>query len=101
MTHASLALELLYATGMRRNELQQLKETDIEWSLNQIRILGKGNKERLVPVSAALLDSMRDYMQEKRKLADDEIDCSGTMEHTLSQVAELVDRLKRLAVAAI
>jgi integrase/recombinase XerC len=60
--------ELLYATGMRRNELQQLKETDIEWSLRQIRILGKGNKERLVPVSAAQLDTLREYIAEKRKL---------------------------------
>ena len=63
-----LICELLYATGMRRNELQQLKEKDIEWSLNQVRVLGKGNKERLVPVSAALLDALRDYIQEKGKL---------------------------------
>jgi integrase/recombinase XerC len=63
-----LICELLYNTGMRRNELQQLKEVDIEWSLNQIRILGKGNKERLVPVSPVVLDSLRDYLEEKRKL---------------------------------
>jgi integrase/recombinase XerC len=62
-----LICELLYNTGMRRNELQQLKETDIEWSLNQIRILGKGNKERLVPVSPVVLDSMRDYIDDKHK----------------------------------
>jgi len=61
-----LICELLYATGMRRNELLQLKENDIEWSLNQVRILGKGNKERLVPVSTALLDSLRDYLTDKR-----------------------------------
>jgi len=63
-----LICELLYSTGMRRNELQQLKETDIEWRLNQVRILGKGNKERLVPVSEVLLDSLRDYIAEKQKL---------------------------------
>ncbi len=63
-----LICELLYATGMRRNELQQLKEKDIEWSLNQIRILGKGNKERLVPLSAVLLDTLREYIEEKHKL---------------------------------
>jgi dephospho-CoA kinase len=40
-------------------------------------------------------------LQEKRKLADDEIDCSGTMDQTLRQVTGLVERLKRLAVAAI
>ncbi len=63
-----LICELFYATGMRRAELLQLKEHDIEWSLGQVRILGKGNKERLVPVSAALLDNIRDYIQEKKKL---------------------------------
>ena len=63
-----LICELLYSTGMRRNELQQLKEKDIEWSLNQVRILGKGNKERLVPMSPVMLDMIRDYLQEKRKL---------------------------------
>ncbi len=63
-----LICELLYNTGMRRNELQQLKEKDIEWSLNQVRILGKGNKERLVPLSAVLLDTLREYIAEKHKL---------------------------------
>lgn len=63
-----LICELLYATGMRRNELQQLKETDIEWGLKQLRILGKGNKERLVPVSEALLDQLRMYIAEKQLL---------------------------------
>jgi integrase/recombinase XerC len=60
--------ELLYQTGMRRSEIMQLKETDIEWSLKQIRILGKGNKERLVPVGPEMLDAVRDYIKEKRKI---------------------------------
>eukprot|EP01136_Pigoraptor_vietnamica_P016910 Opistho-1_new@5073 len=60
--------ELLYQTGMRRSEIVNLKEKDIETSLKQIRILGKGNKERLVPVSPALLSDIDDYINEKRKL---------------------------------
>ncbi len=63
-----LICEMLYATGMRRNELQQLKEKDVEWSLKQIRVLGKGNKERLIPVSEALLDTLRDYIKAKHEL---------------------------------
>ncbi|MEI8278175.1 MAG: tyrosine-type recombinase/integrase [Bacteroidota bacterium] len=63
-----LVCDLLYQTGMRRSELLQLKETDIEWSLKQIRILGKGNKERLVPVSPVLLDKIKNYITEKKKL---------------------------------
>lgn len=60
--------ELLYQTGMRRSELLQLKETDIEWSLDQVRVLGKGNKERLLPVSRALLETIKDYINEKKDL---------------------------------
>jgi len=63
-----LICELLYATGMRRAELLQLKEADVEWGRNQMRILGKGNKERMVPVSPALLDTIRDYLHNKRQL---------------------------------
>lgn len=58
--------ELLYQTGMRRAELVQLKELDIEWGMKQVRILGKGNKERLVPISPMLIDSLKDYIQEKK-----------------------------------
>jgi integrase/recombinase XerC len=60
--------DLLYQTGMRRNELLQLKEKDIEWSLNQLRILGKGNKERLVPVSPMLLENIKEYIATKQTL---------------------------------
>jgi len=62
-----LICELLYAAGLRRSELISLKENDIEWSLRQLRILGKGGKERLVPLSAALLDSVKDYIQLKKE----------------------------------
>jgi len=39
-------------------------------------------------------------LEEKRKLADDEIDCSGTIENTRRQVTAMVERLKQMAVAA-
>ena len=57
---------ILYQTGMRRSELLQLKEQDIEWSLKQVRILGKGNKERLVPIGAQLQQDMRDLTIQSR-----------------------------------
>ena len=61
-----LICELLYDTGIRRNELLLLKESDVVWSRKQIRILGKGNKERLIPVSEVLLDTIRTYIEEKK-----------------------------------
>jgi integrase/recombinase XerC len=63
-----LICELLYNTGMRRQELINLKHNDIEWSLRQIRVLGKGNKERLIPVSEVILDSLRDYISTKKEI---------------------------------
>jgi integrase/recombinase XerC len=63
-----LICDLLYQTGMRRSELLELKETDIEWSLKQIRILGKGNKERLVPVSPMILETIKEYIEEKKNI---------------------------------
>ncbi|RYE25142.1 MAG: integrase [Sphingobacteriales bacterium] len=61
-----LICELLYQTGMRRAELLGLKEQSIEWSLGQVRILGKGNKERLVPIGAALQELIKNYIEDKK-----------------------------------
>lgn len=61
---------MLYATGLRRSELLNLKESNIEWSLKQIRVLGKGNKERLIPIGAELQDLIKIYLGEKKKIQD-------------------------------
>ncbi|HSR37336.1 MAG TPA: tyrosine-type recombinase/integrase [Phnomibacter sp.] len=61
-----LVLQLLYQTGMRRAELLQLKESQVDAGQRVLRILGKGNKERLIPISAELLETVEGYMQAKR-----------------------------------
>ena len=63
-----LILELFYNTGMRQAELTGLKEIAISQSNATIKVLGKGNKERIIPVSNQLIHKMQDYMNEKRKL---------------------------------
>ena len=62
-----LILEIFYATGFRRSELINLKESDIDWSRKEIKVLGKGNKQRIVPVDQQLLDSISAYLEEKEK----------------------------------
>ena len=62
-----MILELLYQTGMRRAELINLKESQIDKSQRVLRILGKGNKERLIPVSPELLEHLTNYLAEKRR----------------------------------
>lgn len=59
-----LVMEMLYGTGMRRNELLQLKWEDIDDSRQTIKVSGKGNKQRLVPATPALLQLLKTYKEE-------------------------------------
>lgn len=70
-----LLLALLYNTGMRLSELINLKEGQIDESNRVIKVLGKGNKERVIPVSAALMAAMGEYREKKRSVdgADAEV----------------------------
>ena len=56
-------LEVLYATGMRVSELVHLRCSDFESSLGVVRCLGKGNKERLIPVGKSALRAVEAYWQ--------------------------------------
>ncbi len=61
-----LILKLFYATGMRLAELVNLKESQIDAGNCFIKILGKGNKERIVPINQMLMDTILLYMKNKR-----------------------------------
>lgn len=60
-----LILLLFYQTGMRVSELVALKEKHVDPHYQQIKVLGKGNKERLIPVSKELLSELLDYIDKK------------------------------------
>ena len=60
-----LVIDLLYTTGIRRSELINLKESDINYSLRHIKVLGKGNKERIIPISHKLIESIKLYLELK------------------------------------
>ncbi len=59
-------LETLYATGLRVSELVALKMTEVSLDMGIIRIMGKGEKERLVPLGEEALDWIRRYSDEVR-----------------------------------
>lgn len=59
-------LELLYATGLRVSELIGLKFEQVSFRQGFVRVLGKGNKERLVPVGEQALEWLENYMVEAR-----------------------------------
>lgn len=56
-------IELLYHTGMRRSELIRLSVSDIDFAAAQLKVLGKGNKERLIPFSPQLAGALRHYLE--------------------------------------
>lgn len=62
-----LIFEILYQTGIRRGELIGLKEKHLDKSAGNIKVLGKGNKERIIPVSNDLIKYIEEYISEKRK----------------------------------
>jgi integrase/recombinase XerC len=62
-----LLIQILYNTGIRRAELVSLKESHIDVSNCSVKVLGKGNKERILPVNTAFMKMLTDYMDSKRQ----------------------------------
>ncbi|MBP9925481.1 MAG: tyrosine-type recombinase/integrase [Cyclobacteriaceae bacterium] len=62
-TRDRLVLEMFYGTGMRLAELITLKESYVNLSDRTLRVLGKRNKERVIPFSIQLVQLIRDYVQ--------------------------------------
>jgi len=60
-----LILELLYGTGMRLSELVNLTDQDVNLYEQNIKVLGKRNKERIIPVGSPLIKLIKDYIREK------------------------------------
>lgn len=59
-------LELMYATGLRVSELVELKLSDIDFNDDIIRIMGKGSKERIIPIGDFAKDYLLEYINKHR-----------------------------------
>jgi len=65
--NTKMLITLFYTTGMRLSELVNLKERQIDFGKQQIKVLGKGNKERIIPVSSEIIIEIKEYIQKKKK----------------------------------
>lgn len=61
-------LEVLYACGLRTSELIELRISHVFWEMQLIKVRGKGDKERLVPIRPAALQQIKYYLRERDKL---------------------------------
>ncbi|GIM50199.1 tyrosine-type recombinase/integrase [Capnocytophaga stomatis] len=64
-------IEVLYATGMRRSELILLKVNDLDFSQKQIKVLGKRNKERLIPMLPQIENILEEYLKIREEVANE------------------------------
>lgn len=62
----ALMIEVLYSCGLRISELLNLKKTDVFWKKEYIKVLGKGNKERLVPIGKSALEHLGYFINNHR-----------------------------------
>ena len=60
-------LEVLYATGLRVTELVSLQLPNVSLQQGVVRVIGKGNKERLVPLGEAAVDTLSTYLKIARQ----------------------------------
>lgn len=63
-----LIIELFYSTGIRRIELVQLKLSDVDFSKRNIKVLGKRNKERYLPLLDSVIKTIEDYLELRKEL---------------------------------
>jgi len=65
-----LILALFYLTGMRLSELVQLKEGQVDGSKSVLKVLGKGNKERIIPLEKEWMQNVLGYQALKRQVME-------------------------------
>ncbi len=61
-----LVIELLFGTGIRLAELISLKESDVDAYSGTIKVLGKRNKERIIPIAKPLVNQINTYVEQKK-----------------------------------
>jgi integrase/recombinase XerC len=64
-----LIIEMLYFTGMRVNELTQLKCSDLNLYESSLKVLGKRNKERIIPLIPEMVTTLNEYLTKRSELA--------------------------------
>ena len=88
-----LIVELLYATGMRRAELVSLTMSSVDVSQKTVKIIGKRNKERIVPLISGVLDTYKRYVECRSSVVSGDVDSLLVTNKGLKIYSTLVYRI--------
>lgn len=83
-----LVIEIFYSTGIRLSELMQLKTSDIDSYSLSIKVTGKRNKQRIIPISQKLFNKINDYLS-----AREQIVVEGTFELIINDKGQMANRV--------
>lgn len=70
-----LIVMMFYETGMRRAEMLSLKDSDIDLVAKQVKVLGKRNKQRIIPFGKELEDEIKTYLELKKEVNSNDNEC--------------------------
>jgi integrase/recombinase XerC len=96
-----LIVDMFYFTGIRLSELINIKERDIDFSGSQIKVLGKRNKERIVPITKELLDNINSYKLIKDQTIQVKCDFLFVTQKGEMLYPKLVYRIVKTALASV
>lgn len=77
----SAMFELFYSSGLRLSELAQLKPADVRFAEGTVKVLGKGNKERIVPVGDFALQAINNWLVHRTRIAKPEVSALFLSQH--------------------
>jgi len=69
-------METLYSSGLRVSELVEMNEDDLDLNLGIIKIMGKGKKERIVPIGNKAIEALKDYLKSRKMISKHQQPCS-------------------------
>ena len=96
-----VVLELLYGTGIRLAELLGLKNSDIDDYNQQIKVLGKRNKERIIPLAKPLFALLKVYIDQKNELGFTSTDKLIVTDKGTAAYPQLIYRLVKQALGEV
>ena len=90
-------IEIMYSTGLRVSEAVNIDISDFEEGMDFLRVLGKGSKTRLVPIGRYALSAIKNWLTERKKIADDTDALFLNSKGTRLSVRSVQLRLKKMA----